>query len=714
MSASRRRPTQAKKPPPVVEEEEDEVAAVEQPPPPATPVQAAAEIVEDADANTFKILVATDNHIGYLEKDPIRGNDSFETFEEILKLAQEQAVDFILLGGDLFHDNKPSRKCMHKTMTLLRKYCMGDRPCPVEFLSDSKENFSNGFGTVNYEDPNYNVGMPIFSIHGNHDDPSGDGSLCALDLLSAAGLVNYFGKQVEVDDITIKPILLRKGESKLALYGLGNVRDERLNRTFQKKKVKMFRPSEGTEDWFNMLVIHQNRVAHGPNNYIPENFLDDFLQLILWGHEHECLVHPVQNSAQDFYITQPGSSVATSLCEGEAVPKHVAILRISGSDFNLEPVRLRTVRPFIMDDVVLQDIEDLRPKDEKMVNQFLQERVEHNIDSALQDWLELNPDVPEKDWPKPLVRLKVEYSGGFTTFNPQRFGQLYVNRVANPKDILHFYRKRAQTGGAGKKKEAINMDAFLPERLENFRVEDLVAEYLTAQNLDILPENELGDAVRMFVEKDDKDAIKDFVRESLVRTQTYLKGTSNTEDDDKIKDEIEREKKARFDQFAAESAERRNKPEMLSATRSGRPAASRRNDDDDMDVVEDSLEEDEVPTTRKPAAKRGAATRGRGGKRGASTAAKGKGRGKAATVIEDTDDDPIVDEDPLPSSSKPTTAKRKLPGSMASTNTGRAPKRAAVAAPAAASSSTRTRQTRLAFGGSQQQPIVLDGDDDDL
>lgn len=27
--------------------------------------------------------------------------------------------------------------------------------------------------TVNYMDPNYNVSMPIFSIHGNHDDPSG-------------------------------------------------------------------------------------------------------------------------------------------------------------------------------------------------------------------------------------------------------------------------------------------------------------------------------------------------------------------------------------------------------------------------------------------------------------------------------------------------------------------------------------------------------------
>jgi DNA repair exonuclease SbcCD nuclease subunit len=29
------------------------------------------------------------------------------------------------------------------------------------------------FGLVNYEDPNFNVGMPVFTIHGNHDDPAG-------------------------------------------------------------------------------------------------------------------------------------------------------------------------------------------------------------------------------------------------------------------------------------------------------------------------------------------------------------------------------------------------------------------------------------------------------------------------------------------------------------------------------------------------------------
>ena len=35
---------------------------------------------------------ATDNHIGYMEKDPVRYNDSLEAFEEILKIAESQEV----------------------------------------------------------------------------------------------------------------------------------------------------------------------------------------------------------------------------------------------------------------------------------------------------------------------------------------------------------------------------------------------------------------------------------------------------------------------------------------------------------------------------------------------------------------------------------------------------------------------------------------------
>ena len=37
----------------------------------------------------LRILIATDNHLGYGEKVPIRADDSFVTFDEILEVALE-------------------------------------------------------------------------------------------------------------------------------------------------------------------------------------------------------------------------------------------------------------------------------------------------------------------------------------------------------------------------------------------------------------------------------------------------------------------------------------------------------------------------------------------------------------------------------------------------------------------------------------------------
>lgn len=45
--------------------------------------------------------------------------------------------------------------------------------------------------------------------------------LCALDLLSCAGLVNHFGRSRSVEKIEISPLLLQKGSSKIAMYGIG-------------------------------------------------------------------------------------------------------------------------------------------------------------------------------------------------------------------------------------------------------------------------------------------------------------------------------------------------------------------------------------------------------------------------------------------------------------------------------------------------------------
>ena len=140
-------------PPPEEDEEEEEVAAEEEmevdappPIPPSVRPSSSArppsstnndtgeeyddevdddddEEEEDPDASTLKVLLSTDNHLGYLERDPIRGRDSFAAFEEVLSLARRHKVDMVLLSGDLFHENKPSRKTMHTVSSFFLFMC---------------------------------------------------------------------------------------------------------------------------------------------------------------------------------------------------------------------------------------------------------------------------------------------------------------------------------------------------------------------------------------------------------------------------------------------------------------------------------------------------------------------------------------------------------------------------------------------------------------
>jgi len=97
-----------------------------------------------------------------------------------------------------------------------------------------------------------------------------EGALCALDVLSASGLINYFGRQelpgssqndeeAAEQGLHIQPVLLQKGGTRLALYGIGNIRDERFNYEMRSNRIRMSRPAEFRDKWFNLMLVHQNR-----------------------------------------------------------------------------------------------------------------------------------------------------------------------------------------------------------------------------------------------------------------------------------------------------------------------------------------------------------------------------------------------------------------------------------------------------------------------
>ena len=170
------------------------------------------------DPDILKILISTDNHLvrntaldhclllvpspciarrahdtlhacmaqGVWERDPVRGEDSFDAFEEVLLTATNMGADAVLLGGDLFHENKPSRSTLVKAikarggggdvysfrsvqtsdplvwslslklislclplhtcsaLQLISKHSLNDKPVPFEILSDQASNFVGG------------------------------------------------------------------------------------------------------------------------------------------------------------------------------------------------------------------------------------------------------------------------------------------------------------------------------------------------------------------------------------------------------------------------------------------------------------------------------------------------------------------------------------------------------------------------------------------
>ncbi|KAF6167616.1 hypothetical protein GIB67_031199 [Kingdonia uniflora] len=319
-----------------------------------------------------------------------------------------------------------------------------------------------------------------------------------------------------VGQITLNPILIRKGSTAVALYGLGNIRDERLNRMFQTPHaVQWMRPEaqEGCQvsDWFNILVLHQNRIKTNPKNAINEHFLPRFLDFIVWGHEHECLVDPQEVPGMGFHITQPGSSVATSLIEGESKPKHVLLLEIKGNQYRPSKIPLNSVRPFEYAEVVLKDESEIDANDQTSVIEHLDKVVRNLIDRAR------DKVVSRSELRLPLIRIKVDYSG-FMTINPQRFGQKYVGKVANPQDILIFSK-------AAKKRQSLedridDSERLRPEELNQQNIEALVAE--SNLKMEVLPVNDLDVALQDFVNKDDKLAFYSCLQYNLEETRNKI------------------------------------------------------------------------------------------------------------------------------------------------------------------------------------------------
>lgn len=470
--------------------------------------------------------------MGYLDSDPVRGNDSWITFQEITELAKAHDVDMIVQGGDLFHVSRPSKKALYHVIHSLRLNSLGDRPCELELLNDPADALKNE-SRVNYEDPNLNVAIPMFAISGNHDDATGEGLLSPLDVMSATGLVNYFGQVPEQDRLQVTPLVMQKGSTKLALYGINNVRDERLQRIMRSGNVT-FKTPPNSSDFFNLLCIHQNHHRHSMTSYVPEDFLPLFLNFVFWGHEHECIPFPQYNPTTGFDTLQAGSSVATSLSEGESAKKYVFILDIKGTQYALTPVPLETVRPFVMENVSLREenfIEGAASKADIVA--FLLEKVNALITEAKTKYQAAGGTDENV---LPLVRLRVDRTGDYEVENARRFSNRFVGKIANVNDIIHYVTKKSPE----KYVTAAAVKPDLPQEdgiIQKISMQQLLKEHLGDCCLHLVPEDGMLDVTRKFIEQDDKQVFQDFVKQTIDGATQTLLGVDINDEDIRLGDE---------------------------------------------------------------------------------------------------------------------------------------------------------------------------------
>lgn len=419
------------------------------------------DIPQDIDDNTFRIMITTDNHIGYKETDSYIDIDSYENFKEVMAICNRLGnVDFMLNSGDLFHDNYFSSKNLNFITNLLVNNCLNDNP--ITFKTEHKPDSLY----LNYNDENLNIGLPIFIINGNHDfgNSTGTENVSILKILSNLRLINYLGNFniTDKEDLEVEPVILSKGSTRLNLYGLSNIKEERLNKLIRNNQLSFLTNDEITSNGLNVLLLHQNRSLNLNKAYLNEHLLPEFFDLLLWGHEHECIQELTYNSSKNFNVLQPGSTVQTSFHESELKEKCCFLMDFKDKRYTIYPIPLEHTRPMCLRNMVLADLNV--PRDIEHITKIVVDEIESMIEEVERNKhfkylkrkehldkikrgdyhqktanphgeidLELNKKLP-------LIRLKLDYTG-YEAISFRSINNRFIGRVANPKSVLQLTKK---------------------------------------------------------------------------------------------------------------------------------------------------------------------------------------------------------------------------------------------------------------------------------
>lgn len=219
--------------------------------------------------------------------------------------------------------------------------------------------------------------------------------------------------------------------------------------------------------------------------------------------------------------------------------------------------------------------------------------------------------------------MQVDYSGGYSSFSLARFGQQFQGLVANPHNILNWFRKRQTTKLSAKRnsEEDFCYDLNHSENAE-VHVAKLIEEELKKEQLVIISEKTLVEALTQFVEKEENDALSDCVKFCLEESQIHLKSIPPSNKDISVMINEKKEELHRIQETKGMESMRLSRSMRVDSF-----ADESRYSDDDSDTS--------MPKLAKAKSTRGRGSRGRGsraGKSTTSTSSRGRGskRGRGA------------------------------------------------------------------------------------
>lgn len=197
------------------------------------------------------------------------------------------------------------------------------------------------------------------------------------------------------------------------------------------------------DQYMNILILHQNRfkgIRPGVpyKNCIHPSQLPGFIDLIIWGNEHESTEELVEDPVQNFYVYQPGSSIATSLNQSEALPKHVGFFEITEKkNFKFVPILLRDQRRLYVKNLELEQLVNSKKgvigqvdgENNQSLEKEIEEKIEEEFNKILREHEE-NLANQKKLKNPPLIRLKIEYSG-FDIIRVKQVELKFMGKVAN-------------------------------------------------------------------------------------------------------------------------------------------------------------------------------------------------------------------------------------------------------------------------------------------